>query len=201
MPALAAATTFVGCTNMTPQQQGTVTGTAIGAEVGQVLTLTINQISLVALALVGVVLLTEPWEGATSVAGIVYAILTNGLGLGKPIDFSGIANAAWIHAIPDGLGFAEAAALPVALHAAPATDDTAQKVNARLSSMLQYVLCVSRFAHCIKLMGRDMVGSNRDPDRLFLYRCNRLSPRNTRPGWSSPPRLARVALSKQASAR
>ncbi|HSQ71098.1 MAG TPA: solute carrier family 23 protein, partial [Rubrivivax sp.] len=32
------------------------------------------------------------------VAGIVYAILTNGLGLGKPIDLSGIASAAWIGA-------------------------------------------------------------------------------------------------------
>ena len=29
------------------------------------------------------------------VAGIVYAVLTNGLGLGKPIDVSGIASAAW----------------------------------------------------------------------------------------------------------
>ncbi len=32
------------------------------------------------------------------VAGLVYALLTNGLGLGKPIDVSGIANAAWIGA-------------------------------------------------------------------------------------------------------
>lgn len=29
------------------------------------------------------------------VASLIYALLTNGLGLGKPIDFSGIANAAW----------------------------------------------------------------------------------------------------------
>lgn len=28
-------------------------------------------------------------------ASVVYAVLTNGLGLGKPIDFSGVANAAW----------------------------------------------------------------------------------------------------------
>lgn len=32
------------------------------------------------------------------VASIVYALLTNGLGLGKPIDLSGIANAAWFGA-------------------------------------------------------------------------------------------------------
>jgi uracil-xanthine permease len=30
------------------------------------------------------------------IASVIYAILTNGLGLGKPMDFSGIANAAWI---------------------------------------------------------------------------------------------------------
>lgn len=29
-------------------------------------------------------------------ASVVYALLTNGMGLGKPMDFSGIANAAWI---------------------------------------------------------------------------------------------------------
>lgn len=29
------------------------------------------------------------------VASLIYAVLTNGMGLGKPIDFSGIANAAW----------------------------------------------------------------------------------------------------------
>lgn len=32
------------------------------------------------------------------VAAIVYAVLTNGLGLGKPIDFGGVANAAWFGA-------------------------------------------------------------------------------------------------------
>src|SRR3546814_3690204 len=29
-------------------------------------------------------------------ACVIYAILTNGVGLGKPIDFSGVVNAAWI---------------------------------------------------------------------------------------------------------
>jgi len=32
-------------------------------------------------------------------------------------------------------------------------------VNARLSSMLQYMLCVGRFAHYIKVMARDKIGS------------------------------------------
>ena len=30
------------------------------------------------------------------IASVIYAVLTNGMGLGKPMDFSGIANAAWI---------------------------------------------------------------------------------------------------------
>ena len=37
-------------------------------------------------------------------------------------------------------------------------DELVATVNARLSSMLQYILCVSRFAHYIKVMVRDRVG-------------------------------------------
>lgn len=44
------------------------------------------------------------------------------------------------------------------LYAAPTNADTAARANARLSSMLQYVLCVSRFAHYLKVMARDRVG-------------------------------------------
>jgi len=33
------------------------------------------------------------------------------------------------------------------------------QVNARLATMLQYILCVSRFAHAIKVIGREKVGS------------------------------------------
>jgi type VI secretion system protein ImpD len=32
-------------------------------------------------------------------------------------------------------------------------------INARLSAMLQYILCIGRFAHAIKVIGRDRVGS------------------------------------------
>ncbi len=38
-------------------------------------------------------------------------------------------------------------------------DRSAATVNARMSAMLQYVLCVSRFAHYLKVMTRDRVGS------------------------------------------
>lgn len=42
-------------------------------------------------------------------------------------------------------------------------DDAVATVNARLSSMMQYLLCVSRFAHYIKVMCRDRVGSFATP--------------------------------------
>lgn len=45
-------------------------------------------------------------------------------------------------------------------------DRLVASVNARLSSMLQYVLCVARFAHYIKVMGRDMVGSIKSAEEL-----------------------------------
>jgi type VI secretion system protein ImpD len=38
-------------------------------------------------------------------------------------------------------------------------DRDVANVNAKLSSMLQYTLCVARFAHYIKVLGRDRVGS------------------------------------------
>jgi type VI secretion system ImpC/EvpB family protein len=42
----------------------------------------------------------------------------------------------------------------------PKVYDTAlATMNARISSMLQYMLCVARFAHYIKVIGRDKVGS------------------------------------------
>ena len=43
-------------------------------------------------------------------------------------------------------------------------DSKSANVNAKLSSMLQYVLCVSRFAHYIKLLGREKIGSFQTAD-------------------------------------
>jgi type VI secretion system protein ImpC len=44
--------------------------------------------------------------------------------------------------------------------------------NARLSTMLQYILCVSRFAHYLKAMSRDKIGSfmERDECERWLNR-------------------------------
>ncbi len=42
----------------------------------------------------------------------------------------------------------------------------AATANARLSSQFHSMLCVSRFAHYVKLMGRDMVGSLKTPEEI-----------------------------------
>ncbi|CAH1572346.1 MULTISPECIES: type VI secretion system contractile sheath large subunit [Vibrio harveyi group] len=39
-------------------------------------------------------------------------------------------------------------------------------MNAKLTSMLQYTLCVSRIAHYIKVMGRDKIGGYQDADSI-----------------------------------
>lgn len=41
--------------------------------------------------------------------------------------------------------------------------------NARISSMLPYVLCVSRFAHFIKIMGRERIGSLTTAEEFEAY--------------------------------
>jgi type VI secretion system protein ImpD len=38
-------------------------------------------------------------------------------------------------------------------------DRPSATANARLSGMLQYTLCISRFAHFIKIIGREHIGS------------------------------------------
>jgi type VI secretion system protein ImpD len=51
-------------------------------------------------------------------------------------------------------------------------DTAAATVNARISSMLQYILCVARFAHYLKVLARDKVGSFQTPEECeqFLRR-------------------------------
>lgn len=45
-------------------------------------------------------------------------------------------------------------------------DSDAATTNARISAMLQYMLCTSRFAHYMKVIARDLVGSHSEPDQL-----------------------------------
>jgi type VI secretion system protein ImpD/type VI secretion system protein ImpC len=42
----------------------------------------------------------------------------------------------------------------------------AADANARISSQISAMLCVARFAHCVKMMGRDMVGAFRTNDEI-----------------------------------
>ena len=50
-------------------------------------------------------------------------------------------------------------------------DEPAATTNARLSAMLQYTLCVSRFAHYVKVLARDKVGGFTEPSDVekFLH--------------------------------
>lgn len=49
----------------------------------------------------------------------------------------------------------------------PRVYDSKEKTrNARISSLLQFMLCVSRFAHLIRVMARDWVGSMRTPEEF-----------------------------------
>lgn len=52
------------------------------------------------------------------------------------------------------------------LHKPPRMNGEAADANQRLSTQFNAILCVSRFAHCIKVMGRDMVGAFRTPEEV-----------------------------------
>jgi type VI secretion system protein ImpD len=54
-------------------------------------------------------------------------------------------------------------------------DTAAATANARLSAMLQYILCVSRFAHYIKVLGRERVGRFETGTGLQSYLQNWLT--------------------------
>lgn len=62
----------------------------------------------------------------------------------------------------DGLAEGCFGALP-SLHKPPRMSTAVAEANQRISAQLNTLLCVSRFAHCVKLMGRDMTGSFADP--------------------------------------
>jgi type VI secretion system ImpC/EvpB family protein len=67
----------------------------------------------------------------------------------------------------DGLPDACFGALP-SLHRPPVMRSAAADANQRVSAQFNTLLCVSRFAHCVKLMGRDMIGSYLDPADVEL---------------------------------
>ncbi len=68
------------------------------------------------------------------------------------------------------------------LHEPPRYGSEIATLNARLSAMIQYMLCVSRFGHYIKVMGRDRIGSFVNADdcqKLFQDWLNRYTTSNT----------------------
>ncbi|WP_424813032.1 type VI secretion system contractile sheath large subunit [Roseococcus sp. YIM B11640] len=67
----------------------------------------------------------------------------------------------------DALPEASFGAVP-SLHRPPRMTTQVADANQRISAQLNSVLCVSRFAHVVKLMGRDMVGSFLGPDEVEL---------------------------------
>jgi len=62
----------------------------------------------------------------------------------------------------DGLPEACFGAMP-SLHRPTRMRTQDADANQRISSQFNTLLCVSRFAHCVKVMGRDMIGSFMDP--------------------------------------
>jgi predicted component of type VI protein secretion system len=62
----------------------------------------------------------------------------------------------------EGLPEACFGALP-SLHRPPRMAKAVAEANQRLSAQFNTLLCASRFAHCVKIMGRDMIGSTLEP--------------------------------------
>ncbi|NDC53836.1 MAG: type VI secretion system contractile sheath large subunit [Planctomycetia bacterium] len=57
----------------------------------------------------------------------------------------------------------------MSLHKPERFDRPTATANARISAMLQYVLCVSRFAHYVKVLARDKVGGFAEPAELEQF--------------------------------
>ncbi|MGK0441355.1 MAG: type VI secretion system protein ImpD [Pseudohongiellaceae bacterium] len=82
------------------------------------------------------------------------------------------------------------------LHSPPDYNSHIANSNARLSAMIQYMLCVSRFGHYIKVIGRDKIGnlaSAKDCERVFQDWLNQYT---TASDDSSPVLKARYPLAE-----
>ena len=93
----------------------------------------------------------------------------------------------------DGLPEACFGALP-SLHKPPRMSSAVAQANQRISSQLNTLLCVSRFAHCVKFMGRDMIGSYKDPTQVETVLQNWLNRFISGQGLASPETTARYPL-------
>ena len=73
-------------------------------------------------------------------------------------------------------------------------DTSAATMNARISAMLQYILCTSRFAHYLKVMARDKIGSFQEAGECEEYLHNWLQQYVTSDAEASPATKARFPL-------
>ncbi len=73
-------------------------------------------------------------------------------------------------------------------------DTPAATMNARISAMLQYILCASRFAHYLKVMARDKIGSFQEAGECEEYLHNWLQQYVTSDAEASPATKARFPL-------
>lgn len=79
-------------------------------------------------------------------------------------------------------------------------DDPAATANARISAMLQYMLCTSRFAHYLKVAARDKIGSFVEPEECERYLHDWLQRYVTADAEASPETKAQYPL-RQADVR
>jgi len=75
-------------------------------------------------------------------------------------------------------------------------DTEIASINAKISAMLQYILCVSRFAHYIKVIGRDKVGSFFGAEECEDYLHNWLLKYSTGSSSGTEEHLAKYPLSE-----
>jgi len=80
------------------------------------------------------------------------------------------------------------------LHRPATYDAPVATANARISSMLQYVLCVSRFAHALKVIARDKVGMFIDAGALERFLGDWISQYVTPDDQASAETRARMPL-------
>jgi type VI secretion system ImpC/EvpB family protein len=80
------------------------------------------------------------------------------------------------------------------IQASRSYDDLAATVNARMSAMLQYVFCASRFGHYIKVIMRDQVGGYSTTNDIERYLSNWLHQYTNANDDASPELKARFPL-------
>jgi type VI secretion system ImpC/EvpB family protein len=73
-------------------------------------------------------------------------------------------------------------------------DTSAATINARISAMLQYILCASRFAHYLKVIVRDKIGSFQEANECEEFLHNWLAEYVVADSEASPATKARFPL-------